>query len=57
MQRRPPCRSSLRMRMSSIMRSRNGEIVSRLSSLIALLLLVNEANCLVGQHTKQSFSA
>jgi hypothetical protein len=47
----------LRMRMSSIMRCRNGETAWGLSSLMALLLLIDEAHRLSDQHTKQSLSA
>ena len=44
---------SLRIRMSSIMRRRSGEIFSG-ESFMALLRLRDEADCLTVQHTKQN---
>ena len=52
---RAPWGASLRIRMSSIMRCRNGEIV--LEESMVLLRVTDQADCLICQATKQSLDA
>ena len=49
------CGASLRIRMSSVMRWRNGEIL--LEEFMVLLRVTDEADCLNCQATEQSLSA